>query len=52
MTLAIWYWIAMFVGFVGGGWYYRGNSAMWGWGGLSFILFLILGIAVFGSPIK
>ena len=52
MTLAIWFWIAMFVGFVGGGWYYRAQPVYWGIGGLSFLLFLILGIAVFGSPIK
>lgn len=52
MSLGLAYWIVMLIVFLGGGWYYRAQPAFLGFVGVGFILFLILGIAQFGWPIK
>ena len=52
MTLGLLYWIIMLIVFLGGGWYYRAQPNYLGFVGVGFVLFLIIGWAVFGSPIK
>lgn len=53
MTLALCFWIIMLVWLVFTGLTYSGHIAN-GWGGslLIFILFLLLGWATFGAPIR
>lgn len=52
MSLALAYWVIMLIILLGGGWYYRGQPNMLGGGFVVWLLFLIVGWAVFGSPIK
>jgi hypothetical protein len=54
MTLAIWYWIFFILGIVLGGFiaYTPGNRWWFGAPLIYTILFFILGLAVFGSPIR
>lgn len=51
MSLGLAYWIIMLIAFLGGGYSYRGNYPMLGFGAVAFLLFLILGIHDFGWPI-
>ncbi len=53
MTLAVAYWVLMIV-WLAFGWFNRPPNQPYWWGGavLSFVLFAILGWAVFGAPIK
>ena len=55
MAIQVWYWVTMLVwalfgGAVQGG--YVGPDRTWVGSLLLFILFVILGVAVFGGPIK
>lgn len=52
MTLQLCFWILMLIALVGGGWSYRSRPND-GWPlGIVWLLFLVLGWAVFGAPIK
>lgn len=57
MVLAVWYWLFMALAVLSGVWlHWPGESRpaylVWGNSVLFFLLFLVLGIAVFGSPVK
>lgn len=55
MPLAIWFWVAIFLWLaLGLFWTWRPPDARWvgGWMILPFVLFLILGFAVFGGPVR
>jgi len=53
----MWYWLCLFLILVCGSWWGvitpgPGRWAVGGWSVLAFLLFLILGMATFGGPIK
>lgn len=57
MTLAVWYWILLAFWLIHGVWVIATPGQpftlrVWGGNFLTFILFVILGFGVFGSPIK
>jgi hypothetical protein len=58
MTLAIWYWLVLVLTVVFGGWGYWAADPpartfrSWGIGLPLLILFIIIGFALFGSPVK
>lgn len=57
MPIAIWYWLLMFIWLIFGWWgiYTPGQPYPYKWGGgvlICFLLFLIIGLHDFGSPIK
>ena len=55
MTLQIWFWLFMALWIAFGVWRDSPNPNWRAWGGvllIEFILFLILGWQVFGSPVK
>jgi hypothetical protein len=55
MSLAIWYWLFVVFWGIFGGWFgYQGRAANQFWFGgigLELILFILLGLRVFGSPV-
>ena len=55
MTLTTWYWLFYALALISGAYgNYRVPGQWWGWGGwlVTAVLFLIIGLTVFGSPIK
>jgi hypothetical protein len=57
MTLSFLYWLLMLLWLLFSGWWgwrtdAAGRSSVWGSGVLLFLLFLILGLKLFGFPIK
>jgi hypothetical protein len=56
MTIGLLFWILMVVWVVFGAsrWYQAPPAGPWGpaWDALSFVLFLLLGVAAFGWPIR
>jgi len=57
MTWGAWYWVCLFLFLVFGGWWGfitppPGRWAVGGWSLMVLILFIILGIASFGGPVK
>jgi hypothetical protein len=57
MTWGAWYWVCVFFFLVFGGWWGvitppPGRYAVGGWSLMVLILFIILGIAEFGGPVK
>lgn len=56
MKLAIWYWLFLVLSALGGAWFHSGATAVppyliWANSVLLFILFVLIGFAVFGSPV-
>jgi len=55
MTLDVWYWLLMAIWLFFGIWRNRANADYFGWGGglfIEFVLFIVIGVRVFGSPVK
>ncbi len=55
MTLDVWYWLFMALWLFFGLWRAKGQTDPWPYAGghvLMFLLFLIIGLKAFGSPIK
>jgi len=55
MTLAVWFWVILVLSLILGAWnWYAPAPGIRAWGGglLQLVLFLIIGWAVFGSPVK
>jgi len=52
MTLDVWYWLFMALWLFFGLWRDRADPYRLGGHGLAFVLFLLIGLRVFGSPIK
>lgn len=58
MQLQIWYWLILFLWAIFGAWSYRvaeppaRTFRYWGADILLLLLFVIIGFAVFGSPVK
>jgi hypothetical protein len=54
MTLAFWYWLFMVLWLIFGAWMAMPprSDVGWRWGLIPFILFVIIGLKLFGSPIQ
>lgn len=54
MTLELIYWLLMFLWLIFGAWQAMPprNDPGWRWGLIPFILFVVIGLRLFGSPIK
>jgi len=52
MTLDVWYWLFMALWLFFGLWRNRTEPYLLGGHVLSFILFLLIGLRIFGSPVK
>lgn len=54
MSVGVWYWLFVILALVFGGWQTYSGDTRWRWGGnlIIFILFALLGVHLFGWPIK
>ncbi len=55
MTLEVWFWLLMALWLIFGVWRNRADANWAAWGGglfLEFVLLVLIGLRVFGSPVK